>query len=171
MLQVISGLSHLQTVDPAPIPAAQKASLRDQLAALQKQVLEGQKKASAANKQRATQAAVADADAAVAAGQKFGVIRVDVGLDPKALLEAWNAIQKQHAQLPVIMFSTDQGKPGTNDTRHNNRSASQHSVGVYEENLSLPSMQPTNQPAWLRRTAPEGLPILFQSGCHVATAM
>ena len=100
----------LQTVDPAPIPAAQKASLRDQLAALQKRVLEGQKKASAANKQRATQAAVADADAAVAAGQKFGVIRVDVGLDPKALLEAWNAIQKQHAKLPVIMFSSDQGK-------------------------------------------------------------
>ncbi|KAL3153432.1 hypothetical protein ABBQ38_011767 [Trebouxia sp. C0009 RCD-2024] len=99
-----------QTVDPAPIPAAQKASLRDQLAALQKRVLEGQKKASAANKQRATQAAVADADAAVAAGQKFGVIRVDVGLDPKALLEAWNAIQKQHEKLPVIMFSTDHGK-------------------------------------------------------------
>ncbi len=63
----------------------------------------------AANKQRATQAAVADADKAVAAGQSFGVIRVDVGLDPKALLEAWNAIQKQHPQLPVIMFSTDQG--------------------------------------------------------------
>ena len=100
----------MQTVDPAPIPAAQKASLRDQLAALQKRVLEGQKKASAANKQRATQAAVADADAAVAAGQKFAVIRVDVGLDPKALLEAWNAIQKQHAKLPVIMFSTDQGE-------------------------------------------------------------
>lgn len=102
--------SPLQTVDPAPIPAAQKAALRDQLAALQKRVLEGQKKASAANKQRATQAAVADADAAVAAGQKFGVIRVDVGLDPKALLEAWNAIQKQHAKLPVIMFSTDHGE-------------------------------------------------------------
>ena len=100
----------LQTVDPAPIPAAQKSSLRDQLAALQKRVLEGQKKASAANKQRATQAAVADADSAVAAGQKFGVISVDVGLDPKALLEAWNAIQKQHANLPVIMFSTDQSE-------------------------------------------------------------
>lgn len=37
------------------------------------------------------------------------MIRVDVGLDPKALLEAWNAIQKQHPKLPVIMFSTDQG--------------------------------------------------------------
>lgn len=106
-------------MDPAPIPAAQKAALRDQLAALQKRVLEGQKKASAANKQRATQAAVADADAAVAAGQKFGVIRVDVGLDPKALLEAWNAIQKQHAKLPVIMFSTDQGKFVTQHMGHN----------------------------------------------------
>ena len=99
-----------QVIDPSPIPAAQKAFLRDQLAALQKRVLEGQKKASAANKQRATQAAVADADAAVAAGQKYGVMRVDVGLDPKALLEAWNAIQKQHPHLPVIMFSIDQGK-------------------------------------------------------------
>lgn len=45
----------MQTLDPALIPAAKKASLRDQLAALQKKVLEGQKKASAANKQRATQ--------------------------------------------------------------------------------------------------------------------
>ena len=72
-------------------------------------MLDGQKKASAANKQVATQAAVADANAAVAAGQKFGVMRVDVGLDPKALLEAWNAIQKQHPRLPVIMFSSDQG--------------------------------------------------------------
>jgi len=103
---------NLQTIDPAPIPAAQKAALRDQLASLQKRVLEGQKKAAAANKQRATQAAVADADKAVTAGQKFGIIRVDVGLDPKALLEAWNAIQKQHPKLPVIMFSTDQGKTG-----------------------------------------------------------
>ena len=103
---------NLQIVDPAPIPAAQKAALRDQLASLQKRVLEGQKKAAAANKQRATQAAVADADNAVSAGQKFGVIRVDVGLDPKALLEAWNAIQKQHPTLPVIMFSSDQGKTG-----------------------------------------------------------
>ena len=45
----------MQTLDPAPIPAALKTSLRDQLAGLQKKVLEGQKKASAANKQRATQ--------------------------------------------------------------------------------------------------------------------
>lgn len=47
--------SVMQTLDPAPIPAALKASLRDQLAALGKKVLEGQKKASATNKQRATQ--------------------------------------------------------------------------------------------------------------------
>ncbi|KAA6428526.1 MAG: Alanyl-tRNA synthetase [Trebouxia sp. A1-2] len=99
-----------QTIDPATISAAQKAALRDQLASLQKRVLEGQKKAAAANKQRATQAAVADADKAVTAGQRFGIMRVDVGLDPKALLEAWNAIQKQHPKLPVIMFSTDEGK-------------------------------------------------------------
>ena len=57
----------------------------------------------------AVQAAVADADAAVAAGQSFAAMQVDVGLDPKALLEAWNAIQKQHPSLPVIMFSLDQG--------------------------------------------------------------
>lgn len=47
-----------QTVDPSNIPAALKASLRDQLAGLQKKVLEGQKKASAANKQRATQVGI-----------------------------------------------------------------------------------------------------------------
>lgn len=50
-----------------------------------------------------------DADAAVAAGQKYAAMQVDVGLDAKALLEAWNAIQKQHPTLPVIMFSLDQG--------------------------------------------------------------
>lgn len=55
------------------------------------------------------QAAVTDADAAVAAGQNFAAMQVDVGLDPKALSEAWNAIQKQHPSLPVIMFSLDQG--------------------------------------------------------------
>ena len=51
------------------------------------------------------QAAVTDADAAVATGQKYAAMQVDVGLDAKALLEAWNAIQKQHPTLPVIMFS------------------------------------------------------------------
>lgn len=141
-------------MDPAPIPAAQKASLRDQLAALQKRVLEGQKKASAANKQRATQAAVADADAAVAAGQKFGMIRVDVGLDPKALLEAWNAIQKQHAKLPVIMFSTDQGKLTASSQlqycRNNHHNAFQHRhmpMDAYDD--SLCGSQPFSQPAYL----------------------
>lgn len=61
------------------------------------------------------QAAVTDADAAVAAGQSWAAMQVGVGLDPKALLEAWNAIQKQHPALPVIMFSLDQGNNSNNN--------------------------------------------------------
>lgn len=32
-----------------------------------------------------------------------------MGLDNKAVLEAWNAIQKKHAELPVFIVTADAG--------------------------------------------------------------
>ncbi len=58
---------------------------------------------------RAAAAAVAAADAAMAAGERFAVATLDIGLDAKAALEAFTAIKAKHAELPVIMFSPDSG--------------------------------------------------------------
>ena len=67
-----------QSIDKAALPAAAKAALRNRLAGLQKRVLEEQKAAAAANKAQATSAAVEVADSAVAAGQKFCVLQLQV---------------------------------------------------------------------------------------------
>lgn len=48
--------------------------------------------------------------AAVAAGQRYLVARMEVGLDAKALQEAWNAIQKKHPALPVLFVSVGDDK-------------------------------------------------------------
>jgi alanyl-tRNA synthetase len=69
----------------AVIPAVRKAGLNESLQALTRRVLEEQKKAAAANKERAVAAAVGAADATAAAGGKFLVTRLDVGLDAKAV--------------------------------------------------------------------------------------
>jgi alanyl-tRNA synthetase len=98
-------------VDQAAIPAARKAALRDQVQILLKAVLEEQKKAGAANKAKAVEAAVEAADKAAESGQTFLITKVpDVGLDVKALQEAWNAIQKRHPGLAVMFFAEGDGK-------------------------------------------------------------
>jgi alanyl-tRNA synthetase len=98
-------------VDEGVIPAARKAALRGEVQALVKAVVEEQKKAAAANKERAVAAAVAAADAAAAAGAPYLVTRVPgVGLDAKALQQAWNAIQKRHPALAVMFFAEGEGK-------------------------------------------------------------
>jgi len=53
--------------------------------------------------------AVAAADAAVAAGQRFAMLTLDTGMDAKAPAEAFAAIQAKHAALAVITFSPDAG--------------------------------------------------------------
>ena len=35
---------------------------------------------------------------------------MQVGLDSKAVLEAWNAIHKKHADMPVVIITADAGK-------------------------------------------------------------
>jgi len=98
-------------VDQAAIPAARKALLRDEVQVLLKGVMEEQKKVAAANKAKAVEAAVSAADKAAEAGQSFLITKVpDVGLDVKALQEAWNAIQKRHPGIAVMFFAEGDGK-------------------------------------------------------------
>jgi len=98
-------------VDVAVIPAVKKAEIRDQLTVLSKRVLEAAKAAAAANKEVAVAEAVAAADEAVAAGKGHIVRRVDVGLDPKALTEAWNAITAKHGEaVCALLVSVDDDK-------------------------------------------------------------
>ncbi|CAL8468182.1 g7721 [Coccomyxa elongata] len=99
-----------QGIDGSAIPAATKAKLREALAVLQKALLEQQKAAGAANKARATAVAVEAADAAAAAGRKFVVVQLEVGLDSKAVLEAWNTIHKKHPNMPVVIITADAAK-------------------------------------------------------------
>lgn len=99
-----------QAIDGAVISAGLKYTLREQVAALTKRVMEAQKAAAAANKAAATTAAVAAADAAVAAGQTFVVVQIPVGLDAKAVTEAWNAITAKHPTLAAVLLSGDADK-------------------------------------------------------------
>jgi alanyl-tRNA synthetase len=98
-------------IDQAAIPAVRKAELRAQVAEVAKAVFEEQKKVAAANKAKAVNAAIAAADSAIDAGAKFLVTKVEnVGLDAKALQEAWNAIQKKHPELAVMFFTEGEDK-------------------------------------------------------------
>lgn len=99
-----------QAVSGAVIPTVRKAALSDSLQGLTRQILEEQKKAGAANKERAVGAAVEAADRAAEGGAKFLVTRLEVGLDAKAIQEAWNAIQKKHPSLPVMFVSAGEDK-------------------------------------------------------------
>ena len=38
------------------------------------------------------------------------VLALQVGLDTKAVLEAWNAIQKKHSELPVFILTADESE-------------------------------------------------------------
>eukprot|EP00878_Enallax_costatus_P015464 GHUV01016198.1.p1 GENE.GHUV01016198.1~~GHUV01016198.1.p1 ORF type:complete len:245 (+),score=117.92 GHUV01016198.1:1379-2113(+) len=91
-------------VDVAVIPAATKAEIRDRIAALIKRAMDAAKAAAAANKEAATAAAVAAADEAVAAGQGYVVLQLQVGVDPKAVTEAWGVIEKKHGDKVAALF-------------------------------------------------------------------
>ncbi|KAK9823718.1 hypothetical protein WJX72_004867 [[Myrmecia] bisecta] len=66
-----------QVLEEAVIPAAAKASLREQVGVLQKALLESAKKAGAANRKKAIATALESADKAAAEGAKFAVMAVD----------------------------------------------------------------------------------------------
>lgn len=98
-------------VDNSAVPAVRKAELRDEVQKLIKAVMEEQKKAAAANRGKAVEAAIEAADKAAESGVPFFITRVpDIGLDVKALQEAWNAIQKRHPTLAVMFFAEGDDK-------------------------------------------------------------
>ncbi len=131
---------HAQDVEGSALPAAAKAALRAKLGTLQKRVAEDMKAAAAANKARASSAAVQAADSAVAAGDSFAVLQLEVrysssghrqagtlitcntlllmragcgaqvGLDTKAVMEAWQAISRKHPTLPATIITADAGE-------------------------------------------------------------
>ena len=94
-------------MDTAVIPAAAKAALREGIAKLQKRVLDGLKAAGAANKRKAIDTAVAAAAAAVAGGRGYLVTELDVGLDSKAVQEAYRAVQEAQPSLPTLFVTAD----------------------------------------------------------------
>lgn len=99
-----------KVVDDSVVPAAVKAELRTDIAALVKALQAAQKNAAAGNKAKAVSETVAAAAVAASAGEKSLVLQVDVGSDSKALIDASTAAQKEHPELPVILFSCDSGK-------------------------------------------------------------
>ena len=99
-----------QVVDAATLPAAEKAAMRETVSKLQRRVLDEQKAAGAQNKRKATEAAVALAAAAVQGNKGFLVARMDVGLDNKAVQEAWKAIEAAHPKLPALLITADAGE-------------------------------------------------------------
>lgn len=47
---------------------------------------------------------------AAAAGKKFAVVQISVGLAPKACQDAWAEVQKQHTDMAVLFISPDAAK-------------------------------------------------------------
>ena len=42
--------------------------------------------------------------------EKLSFTCLQVGLDSKAVLEAWNAIHKKHSDMPVVIITADAGE-------------------------------------------------------------
>ena len=94
----------------ASIPVSLKSDVNDTLAAYTKKLLEAGKKMAAENKKKAVEGAVAAVKEAAESGNKFCVLRVNVGLDAKALAEALAQAQKAQADIPLMLLSTDDVK-------------------------------------------------------------
>ena len=94
-------------MDAAVISASEKAMLRDGITKLQKKILDSNKKARSENKRKAIEAALEAAKAAASAGTAYLVTKLDVGLDTKAVQEAYKAVQEAHPNLPSLFVSAD----------------------------------------------------------------
>jgi hypothetical protein len=46
---------------------------------------------------------------AISKGQAYCLVELQVGLDPKAVQEAWTAVQAAHPNLALIVFTADAG--------------------------------------------------------------
>ncbi|KAK9862647.1 hypothetical protein WJX84_012264 [Apatococcus fuscideae] len=96
-----------QTLDQVTLSADTKHRLRGEMAKLVQQLLDEQKKAASASKEQASQAALDAVQEAAAAGRKFAVVQINVGLAPKACQDAWAEVQKQHSDVAVLFISPD----------------------------------------------------------------
>lgn len=94
-------------MDAAVISAADKAVLRDGITKLQKKIQGSNKAAGAENKKKAVEAALEAAKAVEDLGQAFLVTTLDVGLDTKAVQEAYKAVQDAHPTLPSLFVTAD----------------------------------------------------------------
>ena len=101
-----AGLSSLKgEVDRATIPIVTKQAIRTKLAAESKKLVELAKKAAGENKKRAVASAVDFVRKAAGEGMRACVLKIDVGLDSKALLEAVETALKEEPSMSLILFS------------------------------------------------------------------
>ncbi|CAK9201668.1 unnamed protein product [Sphagnum troendelagicum] len=97
-------------LDTSVFPAAKKAEYRVGLNDLQDRIRKAQKEAADSNLQTALAGAVSFADKAVAQSEVYCVLRIDVGLDNKAVREAVSMVMDKHKDLSVMVFSVDENK-------------------------------------------------------------
>ncbi|KAH9543369.1 hypothetical protein CY35_13G061100 [Sphagnum magellanicum] len=97
-------------LDTSVFPAAKKAEYRIGLNDLQDRIRKAQKEAADSNLQTALAGAVSFADKAVAQSEVYCVLRIDVGLDNKAVREAVTMVMDKHKDLSVMVFSVDENK-------------------------------------------------------------
>eukprot|EP00741_Cyanophora_paradoxa_P013590 tig00020703_g13121.t1 len=94
-------------VDTAQIPAARKKAIKDLIDDTQRKVLAAQKKAAEDKVKEAETTALDLGEKANAAGQKFVVARIDVGLNAAGVGKLIDAIKSKAAAAPVLLFSAD----------------------------------------------------------------
>ncbi|GMH32692.1 hypothetical protein BSKO_00526 [Bryopsis sp. KO-2023] len=99
-----------QELESAVIPAAVKASLKTRLGVVTKKLLEMQKAVAADNKKKAIELACGGADEAHNKNLPYAVLRVDVGLDSKALNDAAAGILSKYPEMCVMLWSVDESK-------------------------------------------------------------
>merc|ERR1711924_92172 len=92
------------------MPIVVKAEIRDSLASHSKKVVAMNKKAVGENKKKAVETAVATVKSKVAEGKKAFALKVDVGMDNKALMQAVDDALKAEPSFSLIVFSSDQKK-------------------------------------------------------------
>lgn len=89
------------------ISSPDKAMLREGISKLQKKILETSKMTGQENKRKAIEAALEAARACESSRAGFLVTQLDVGLDTKAVQEAYKAVQDTFSNLPSLFISAD----------------------------------------------------------------
>ena len=97
-------------VNEVLIPAVIKAEVRDMMDKNVKKVTNLMKKAATANKKKAVDAAVQTVKEKAAEGKNSCVLKVDVGADNKALIQAVNASLKAVPTFALMVFTSDTKK-------------------------------------------------------------